>query len=777
MPKHITVVDGNGQHRDVSMSKTKSKFTKESWPLKPDQIALVQVALERRQHELNGTASPVHDGVYAEAGKDSSGDSWDAQIIFKDGHWYYNSTPQANAVVIKGVPVPVVMYTKIMLGVSEVSDDQGKLVQQAIQHRRAELAGEVSTVTDGVYARATHDGNGYDWNAEVLRKNGKWWYRSSPTKKARPLTGIPPILGGTAVVSGVVTDCRDVKSARDMFSCYNNHYEPPSWSLDQYVSSNAKEFLKLAKQAFVVVHAGTDMAVVHDILTEREPVNIGMKTHFKVSKFEKLFGFKIAGYTDYYNKNGHLAPNLAVYTRIDAATKGNPGTPTLKVHVLHAIGYALDSHKQADYKDIVKNATSDVTANLYAKYVAVFQKMFGTAAHLKLDTLVTGLVGGNNFAGLYPGSGNTSKRIEKFQRDVWAPAFYAVSSTYPHIKVVFTDQGKSSLPQRIIKKKYGVTFGSTKWVPEAFSDPQFDLTKTLFVNAWDPLSAIGNGNCSDHSADGAFGCHSNSMLLGWPVTNPYLLNRTLTIKAGKSTFKTGHVQSHVTPATVEPVKQAVQVVYTGAFNPITKGHTDAVQAIIDTFDESKTMELERIIMSTSHDEYTIDQKGKILGVNAISGLDRLALMKVAISTFTPAHRKLVKFSDWEVKQHHFIDYPDVCRHFSDTAKPGVATFFAVGEDNYCQYLSTSKPKFAHGLVVLQRDDDVTSTAKCQTARTKAKKKDYVVWVTPPTASQSFSSTAARKALKNGNHTIAVNILGEAVVDAIFAQDDWYPAYG
>ena len=48
------------------------------------------------------------------------------------------------------------------------------------------------------------------------------------------------------------------------------------------------------------------------------------------------------------------------------------------------------------------------------------------------------------------------------------------------------------------------------------------IEQTLFINAWDPWSLVGNGNEMDHSVDGYYGRQSALALLCWPVTNPYL---------------------------------------------------------------------------------------------------------------------------------------------------------------------------------------------------------------------------------------------------------------
>lgn len=50
-----------------------------------------------------------------------------------------------------------------------------------------------------------------------------------------------------------------------------------------------------------------------------------------------------------------------------------------------------------------------------------------------------------------------------------------------------------------------------------------DLDTTMYVNAWDPWSLIGNGNERDGSLDGFWGRSSNMAVLGWLPTNPDMI--------------------------------------------------------------------------------------------------------------------------------------------------------------------------------------------------------------------------------------------------------------
>jgi len=59
------------------------------------------------------------------------------------------------------------------------------------------------------------------------------------------------------------------------------------------------------------------------------------------------------------------------------------------------------------------------------------------------------------------------------------------------------------------------------FVPDGlFERNQFE--DSLFVNAWDPWSMVGNGNEADNSLDGFFGRSTAMAVLCWPPTNPFL---------------------------------------------------------------------------------------------------------------------------------------------------------------------------------------------------------------------------------------------------------------
>ena len=56
-------------------------------------------------------------------------------------------------------------------------------------------------------------------------------------------------------------------------------------------------------------------------------------------------------------------------------------------------------------------------------------------------------------------------------------------------------------------------------VPQSLPSIEHELPYTLFINAWDPWSIVGNGNNGDTSLDGYWGRISASALLASPFIN------------------------------------------------------------------------------------------------------------------------------------------------------------------------------------------------------------------------------------------------------------------
>jgi hypothetical protein len=201
-------------------------------------------------------------------------------------------------------------------------------------------------------------------------------------------------------------------------------------------------------------------------------------------------------------KNG----NIAVFCRTPVCFLPSAREFTWKIaNVLNVIGVALDKREQTDYL-ILKNS-----ANPKEKYIEMVEKVFNKIKYCFIKNKFTHLVlsgfGTNNFA-YYANDFNIDAR------QVWKDCFYkcldelnycedaTIILNYIDFVPEYPIQSHSSIEKILYSTKQDV------------------LDKTLFINAWDPHSIIGNGNELDNSLDGYWGRISAMSVLGCGLTNP-----------------------------------------------------------------------------------------------------------------------------------------------------------------------------------------------------------------------------------------------------------------
>ena len=110
-------------------------------------------------------------------------------------------------------------------------------------------------------------------------------------------------------------------------------------------------------------------------------------------------------------------------------------------------------------------------------------------------------MGGGAFAGPF---------YENFILKIFEPSFLPLTGA-------FTEAGVEIVGYNRTTKQF-----DNVHIPTLLDDPVEDVEHTLYVNAWDPWSLIGNGNERDRSLDGYWGRNSNMAVLGWHITNPYM---------------------------------------------------------------------------------------------------------------------------------------------------------------------------------------------------------------------------------------------------------------
>jgi hypothetical protein len=255
-------------------------------------------------------------------------------------------------------------------------------------------------------------------------------------------------------------------------------FEFPKWVIDPRLWSTHS-----FTQTIVFYHKEDSLEDVKRLCLEREPCNIGMSRIYNKKKLEEIFGWSLGAY-----RSG--MPNIAVYCH---ATIHTEAKGFFNVHVLNLIGCALDSMGQPDY----------TTFNTKEKVLHFYQQMWnlalGAMKSLGKRKFQIYNVGGGAFSGPYGDS---------FITDIFEPAFLPLLPEFEAagIEVIGYDT-----------RTHRFTGG---YIPDCLDEPTQDLENTVYVNAWDPWSLIGNGNERDGSLDGYWGRCSNMSVLGWSMTNP-----------------------------------------------------------------------------------------------------------------------------------------------------------------------------------------------------------------------------------------------------------------
>ena len=268
-------------------------------------------------------------------------------------------------------------------------------------------------------------------------------------------------------------------NAKDLYLCYFQGFEFPKWVIEKYEEHDFKSVK-------VFYYEKDDINDISKLMIEREPCNLGLRRLYYEKLLNEKFGYSKGAYQ--YSTPEKLMPNIAVYTY--ATVKLQKGY--CKVHVINLIGAAFDTMNQPDYI-YYKNKPIEKIVEFYRNmwYFAYLSMTTTTCKNLQIYN-----VGGGAFAGPF---------VSDFIMEVFEPAF---KSLLP----LFKNKGYNIIGYDWNKHTFNGGF-----IPNCLEDA--DLENTMFVNAWDPWSIIGNGNERDRSLDGFWGRSSNMSVLGWYKTN------------------------------------------------------------------------------------------------------------------------------------------------------------------------------------------------------------------------------------------------------------------
>jgi hypothetical protein len=307
----------------------------------------------------------------------------------------------------------------------------------------------------------------------------------------------------------------DPKSAAQKWAAmYHHGYAPPAWSLAKVGDAdwNAR-----AKDVRVYYPNDVSMADLKTVVAEREPVNIGGRGDTAMRHYAPL---RDSGYTRLFRATGRLPPNFALYMRALISSTPKHLTQPKVVHVINSIGYGFDITPQPDYQYFMKHFTPAKQNELRERLAKTFQLAFACALDIPVRKVCLCYLGGVAFA-------------EQFQPNQMAYMdFYFDAlrrALTPHylakldeINLMGYDE-HDYLMSRVGSHLQQLVQSKGKICRLLGRIPQILTSDTLFMNAWDPHSVVGNGNESDASLDGYFGRLSDMGYMSIPEINPFIL--------------------------------------------------------------------------------------------------------------------------------------------------------------------------------------------------------------------------------------------------------------
>ncbi|NBQ17504.1 hypothetical protein EBU24_04250, partial [bacterium] len=336
-----------------------------------------------------------------------------------------------------------------------------------------------------------------------------------------------------------------LENAQTLRSIYISGYEFPQWVLepDRWDENSGEKSHKF-DDTIVVYDVDGDLPQVKELVERREPVNMcingAMERMYKQDELEKNFGWKHGAYSK--SNPSKLYPNIGIYCHARVTNGVKTGAEEKNVHVMNLIGYAFDNDKQPDYqyflntygagKSDLKNLEDADKEKLKLDLIQRYRKIWLKACYIcklkGLKNLWYYGVGSGFFSELLPKEYN--KDSGNFYKEIFAPAFGIKSDDFsesPDLHSTTTDPNDLTIPINFCKK-YKINVqnlepSSDKRIPDVLFTTDTTPANTLYINAWDPWSIIGNGNAGDGSLDGFWGRNSNMSVLGWSMTNSKLL--------------------------------------------------------------------------------------------------------------------------------------------------------------------------------------------------------------------------------------------------------------
>jgi hypothetical protein len=334
-----------------------------------------------------------------------------------------------------------------------------------------------------------------------------------------------------------------LENATTLRGIYNTGYAFPEWVLQQDRWNETGEKSHKFDDTIVVYDDDSDLNQVKELVEQREPVNMCIKgvmeRMYNQNELETNFGWKTGAYGN--PTTSQLYPNIGIYCHARVTNDVNKGAEEKDVHVMNLIGYGFDSIEQPDYqyflktygvgKSDLKNLDSDPKQKFKEDLIQRYRKIWLKACYIcklkGLKNLWYYGVGNNNFSAFLPVEWALATN---FYNQIFAEAFGIDPADSSRLNS--TNAGSDQDIPINFCNQYGIKVlnlqkeekqDAAKQIPGVLFHKDSTPANTLYINAWDPWSIIGNGNAGDTSLDGYWGRNSNMSVLGWSMTNSKLL--------------------------------------------------------------------------------------------------------------------------------------------------------------------------------------------------------------------------------------------------------------
>lgn len=272
--------------------------------------------------------------------------------------------------------------------------------------------------------------------------------------------------------------------------------KPKEWTR-KYILT--EEYQRDSEKTIVFSNIDDELNIIKELTKKREPYNLSMDRIYNETKLEEKFGYKTGKYEDEkYRKN------IAIYCY--TPWKDNLNN---KIHLLSVYGLALDSQNQPDYIDYQKlNTDDEKDKKITDTYESIFSKILQCAIYIsEIKEIIVPGIGIDSFL----------QALHETEKERVINIFFGIFEKYIKIFKKFD-----------LKLIYGWYNQDSKKIPsdnkleydiKTYPDHQ-NNNKTLYVNAWDPWSFVGNGHDCDYSFDGFIGERTAAAALSSEFMHP-----------------------------------------------------------------------------------------------------------------------------------------------------------------------------------------------------------------------------------------------------------------